>query len=85
MTLRPLSKYVLLEILAEKKHSSIEVVESKKETECSGVVMGMGENVDVPVNKGQKVLYKQLLGTEVSEDGKKLIIVEDKDILAVYE
>lgn len=51
----------------------------------SGKVTPKGEKEPIVVKKGQKVLYKKWGGNEVKVDGVDLMLVEQKDILAILE
>ena len=42
-----------------------------------------GKRVDMEVKVGDKVLYAKYSGTEIKQDGKKLLILRESDILAV--
>ena len=44
-----------------------------------------GEEVDMDVEVGEKVIYSRYAGTEVEFDDEKYIIVRQDDILAVIE
>jgi chaperonin GroES len=50
-----------------------------------GRVTIKGEKEPMVVKKGQKVMYKKWGGNEVKLEGEELILVEQKDILAVIE
>ena len=50
-----------------------------------GKVTPKGEKEPIVVKVGQKVMYKKWGGNEVKVNGEELILVEQKDILAVLE
>lgn len=50
-----------------------------------GKVTPKGEKEPIVVKVGQKVMYKKWGGNEVKINGEELILVEQKDILAVLE
>ena len=50
-----------------------------------GKVTPKGEKEPIVVKVGQKVMYKRWGGNEVKINGEELILVEQKDILAVLE
>ena len=50
-----------------------------------GKVTPKGEKERIVVKVGQKVMYKKWGGNEVKVNGEELILVEQKDILAVLE
>ena len=45
----------------------------------------MASAIAIDVKKGDKVLYAKYAGTEFKVDGDELLIVSQKDILAIVE
>ena len=92
--IKPLFDNVLIRPLeAEAKTSSgIILPDSAKEKPQMGEVVAVGPGkiddgklIPVSVKKGQKVMYKKWGGNEVKINGEELMLVEEKDILAVIE
>lgn len=88
MSIKPLSDRVLIEPKAaeEKTASGLFIPDTAKEKPLEGTVIAVGpgtNDVKMEVKKGDKVLYGKYAGTEVSVDGKDLIIMRQSDILAV--
>jgi chaperonin GroES len=93
--LRPLGDRVVIEPSAreEMTKSGIVLPDTSKEKPQEGKVLAVGpgkvlddgkrEAIDVKV--GDKVLYAKYAGTEFKVDGEELLIVSQKDILAVVE
>ncbi len=50
-----------------------------------GRILDNGKREQIDVRKGDKVLYAKYAGTEFKLDGEELLIVSQKDILAVVE
>ena len=50
-----------------------------------GAVLDDGKRGAMDVKKGDKVLYAKYAGTEFKVDGEDLLIVSQKDILAIVE
>jgi len=50
-----------------------------------GAVLEDGKRGAMDVKKGDKVLYAKYAGTEFKIDGEELLIVSQKDILAIVE
>jgi chaperonin GroES len=50
-----------------------------------GAVLEDGSRGAMDVQEGQKVLYAKYAGTEFKVDGEDLLIVSQKDILAIVE
>ena len=93
--LRPLGDRVVIEPTPreEMTKSGIVLPDTAKEKPQEGEILAVGpgktlddgkrETMDVSV--GQKVLYAKYAGTEFKVEGDELLIVSQKDILAVVE
>jgi chaperonin GroES len=93
--LRPLGDRVVVKPSAreEMTKSGIVLPDTAKEKPQEGEILAAGpgrvlddgkrEPMDVKV--GQKVLYGKYAGTEFKVDGEDLLIVSQKDILAIVE
>ncbi len=93
--LRPLGDRVVVKPTPreEMTKSGIVLPDTAKEKPQEGEILAVGpgrflddgtrEQMDV--KKGQKVLYAKYAGTEFKVDGDELLIVSQKDILAVVE
>jgi chaperonin GroES len=94
-TLRPLGDRVVIVPLAreEMTKSGILIPDTVKEKPQEGSVLavGPGRILDdgkrelIDVKKGDKVLYAKYAGTEFKLDDQDLLIVSQKDILAIVE
>ena len=94
MTMKPLADRVVIKNVEaeETTKGGILLTTSAKEKPQMAVVLavGPGGNVDgkevnMYVEKGQKVIYSKYAGTEVKLDGEEYIIVRQSDILAIVE
>ena len=93
--LRPLGDRVVIKPMPreEMTKSGIVLPDTAKEKPQEGeiIAVGPGRFLDdgtreqMDVKKGQKVLYAKYAGTEFKVDGDELLIVSQKDILAVVE
>jgi chaperonin GroES len=93
--LRPLGDRVVIKPSAREEvtKSGIVLPDTAKEKPQEGLILAAGpgkiledgkrEQMDVKV--GDKVLYSKYAGTEFKVDGDELLIVSQKDILAVVE
>jgi chaperonin GroES len=93
--LRPLGDRVVIKPVAreEMTKSGIVLPDTAKEKPQEGLILAAGpgkiledgkrETMDVEV--GDTVLYSKYAGTEFKVDGDELLIVSQKDILAVVE
>ncbi len=93
--LRPLGDRVVVKPTAreEMTKSGIVLPDTVKEKPQEGTVIavGPGRTLDdgkreaIDVKEGQKVLYAKYAGTEFKIDDEELLIVSQKDILAIVE
>ncbi len=94
-TIQPLFDNVLIKPLeAEQKTASgIILPDSAKEKPQAGIVMAIGTGalseegkvIPMRVKVGDQVMYKKWGGNEVKVEGVEMILVEQKDILAVVK
>ncbi|MEM7161036.1 MAG: co-chaperone GroES [Bacteroidota bacterium] len=85
---KPLADRVLVEPASaeEKTAGGIIIPDTAKEKPQKGVVVAVGSGKpDEPmtVKEGDQVLYGKYSGTEISIDGKELLIMRESDIFAV--
>ena len=93
--LRPLGDRVVIEPIPREDmtKSGIVLPDTAKEKPQEGkvIAVGPGKTLDdgkreaIDVNPGDKVLYAKYAGTEFKLDGEDLLIVSQKDILAIVE
>ena len=93
--LRPLGDRVVIKPTPreEMTKSGIVLPDTAKEKPQEGSVLAVGpgrflddgSREQMDVQEGQKVLYAKYAGTEFKVDGEELLIVSQKDILAVVE
>ena len=50
-----------------------------------GKILDDGTREKMDVKKGDRILYQKYAGTEFKVDGEELLIVSQKDILAIVE
>jgi chaperonin GroES len=93
--LRPLGDRVVIKPTPreEMTKSGIVLPDTAKEKPQEGTILAVGpgrilddgSREQVDVKEGQKVLYAKYAGTEFKLEGEELLIVSQKDILAVVE
>ncbi len=93
--LRPLDDRVVIEpmVAEEKTQGGILLPDTAKEKPMKGKIIAVGEGkllesgkrAELLVKKGDKVLYGKYAGTEVTVDGKDLLVMRESDILAKIE
>lgn len=96
MNFKPLSNHVFLEPLAEEKMTKSGIVlpeTADKEKPIMGTVLAIGpgkknDKGDIQpmsVKVGDKVLFKKYGPDEIEVDGKKYLVGDEDDILAIIE
>ena len=95
MKLKPLGDRLIVRAIEEEETTASGIVlpDTAKEKPQEGKVLAIGpgrmlddgkrEPMDVKV--GQKVLYAKYAGTEFKVEGEELLIVSQKDILAIVQ
>jgi len=96
MKFQPLSNHVFLEPIAEEKmtKSGIYLPEtSEKEKPVMGTVLAVGPGkkdekgqlAPMPVKVGDKVLFKKYGPDEIEIEGKKYLVGDEDDLLAIIQ
>ena len=90
MTVKPLGDRVLIKRLEaeEKTKGGIILTSAAKEQPQMAQVLAVGpgtEDVKMEVKAGDKVIFSKYAGTEIKVEEEELIIMSQKDILAVVE
>ena len=95
MKLKPLGDRLIVKAVEEEETTASGIVlpDTAKEKPQRGKVLAVGdgkfgddnERVPIDVNEGDEVLYSKYGGTEVTIDGKDLLILSSRDVLAVVE
>lgn len=93
--IKPLFDQVLIEPLEgeSKTASGIYLPDTAKEKPQKGKIRAIGpgitddkgKKIPMQVKVGQTVVYKKWGGNEVKVGGKEMLLVEQKDILAIVE
>ncbi len=93
MALTPLHDRVLVERIEgeEKTTGGLIIPDSAKEKPAEGMVVAVGagakdedgDRIAMDVKVGDKVLFGKWSGTEVSVDGKELLMMKESDILGI--
>lgn len=95
MSIKPLGDRVVLKRLASEQKTAGGVIlpDSAQEKPLKGEVIAVGSgkmlengkrnHMDVAV--GQKVLFGKYSGTEVKIDGEEVVILDQKEILGIFE
>ncbi len=93
MTLKPLGDKVVVEVIDEPQTTASGIVlpDTAKEKSQrgkviavgSGKVLDNGERAALEVKEGDTIVFAKYGGTEISLDGKELMILSERDIHAV--
>lgn len=88
LNIKPLADRVIVEPAAAEQKTSggIIIPDTAKEKPQKGTVLAVGpgkKDEPVTLKVGDTVLYGKYAGTEVSVDGKDLLIMRESDIYAV--
>lgn len=97
-TIKPLPGYVLVEPIEQESKSAtgLYVPETDKDKPSKGKVIGVGAKLIewkdsyqlLPYNmvkEGQTVIYKKWVNQEVEHEGKKYLLINFNELLAVLE
>lgn len=95
MNLRPLGDRVIIKPLDEEetKKGGLYIPDTAKEKPVRGEVVAVGpgkildNGVRVPmdIKVGQKIIYAKYGGTDIKIEGDNLVILSERDLLAVVE
>ena len=88
--IKPLgSKVVIKEMMAEEKtYSGIVLVASAQEKPQMAEVLAVGpgtDDVKMELKVGDKVIFSKYAGTEVKFNGEEVMIMDQRDILAIVK
>ncbi len=96
MNFKPLSNHIFIEPLEEEKTTKSGIVipdSAEKEKPIKGKVLAVGqgklsekgERIPMSVKVGDTVLFKKYGPDEIEIDGKKYLVGDEDDILAIIE
>lgn len=85
--LKPLNKNVILqkEKVENKTASGIILTGEKEDMPNVASVVAVASDCTSDLQPGQKVVYKEYSGTNLTLDQEDYILIEDKNILAIVE
>jgi chaperonin GroES len=93
MAFKPLHDRVLVRRMEgeEKTKGGLIIPDSAKEKPAEGEIIAVGEGarkdsgelIAPSVKKGDKILFGKWSGTEITLDGKELLIMKESDILGI--
>jgi chaperonin GroES len=93
--LKPLGARVVIKALdrEEKTNTGIYLPDTAKEKPQEGRILAVGpgdrdengKRIPVELKEGDKILFQKYAGTEFKLDGEELLILSEKDVLALIE
>lgn len=86
MKLQPIHGRILVELFEAKDKTSggIYIPDTAKERLQEGEVIAVAKDATDEVAVGDRVIYKELAGTEVKIEGQDYILLTEDDLLAKY-
>jgi chaperonin GroES len=89
--LKPMNDNVLISLVREEKTASGIYLAQNDNIPQVGIVEAVGNGyvsdhgcrIAPSVEVGQKIMFSKYCGTELEHDGKRYLMIKDKDILAV--
>ena len=90
MHIKPIGERVLVELAKkeEKTKGGLYIPEDAREEKKQGLVVAVGtfkDGKELPLQKGDRILYGGYSSEEFEFEGKKYLLIEFKDILAKLE
>ncbi len=97
MNIKPLSNHIFLEPIDEEKTTKSGIVlpeTAEKETSIKGKIIAVGpgkisenggQRIPMSVKVGNLVLFKKYGPDEIEIDGKKYLVGDEEDILAIID
>ncbi|MCK9286560.1 MAG: co-chaperone GroES [Sphaerochaetaceae bacterium] len=85
MTIKPMGDRLLvkMEQIQEKTAGGIFIPQTAQEKTQMAVVLEIGDDEEIKVKKGDRILYDKYAGTSVKADGEEYLILHMTDVLAV--
>ena len=95
LNLKPLGGRVVVEPIEQEEvtASGIVIPETAKEKPQKGIVLSIGpgerdeegKRIPMDVKVGDTILFAKYSGTEIKVDNKKLLILSERDLLAIVD
>jgi chaperonin GroES len=84
--IQPINNYVLIEVTKteEKTPGGIVIPDTAREKPRDGEVISIATGASDEISIGDRVIYKEFSGTEVTHEGEKYLLVPVSDIFAKF-
>ena len=85
--IQPMSDRVLLDFAPrrDRTQGGLYIPDVAQTKMNKGIVQAIGDSEEIKVKVGDMVFYDMYAGTPITEDGKKMILVKNSDIMAIIE
>ena len=87
MKIKPISDRVLVKVeeVEEKTASGIFIPQTAQEKTQIALVIAIGDDEEITVKIGDKIMYDKYAGTTIKVDGSDHLLLRMTDILAIIE
>jgi len=85
--IQPINSYVLIKFIdqgEEKTAGGIIIPDTAKEKPKEGEVLSISAGATDQISVGDRVIFKDFSGTEITFEGEKYLLLPSDDILAKY-
>ncbi len=85
--IQPVNDYVLIKLEEEpeeKTSGGIIIPDTAKEKPKEGEVVGIAAGASEQISIGDRVIYKEYSGTQITYEGEEYLLIPASDILAKY-
>ncbi len=85
--IQPVASYILIDLREQgeqKTAGGIIIPDSAREKPQSGTVVAVSPEATDQIVPGDRVIYKQYAGTQISHEGSDYLLIPDSEILAKY-
>ena len=85
--IQPVNDYVLIKLeeeSEEKTSGGIIIPDTAKEKPKEGEVVGIAAGASEQISIGDRVIYKEYSGTQITYEGEEYLLIPASDILAKY-
>ncbi len=84
--IQPIANFVLIDLAEQEEETAggIIIPETAQEKTTEGAVTAKGPGATDEIDVGDRVIYKEYGGSEISHEGNDYLLIRDEDILAKF-